>query len=60
VSSLKQRFLSTSATCVAPPAGLPQARQAWRQALAIYDDIGHPGADKVRAKLTGTMDREMS
>jgi len=30
---------------------LPQARQAWQQALDIYDDIQHPGADKVRAKL---------
>jgi DNA-binding SARP family transcriptional activator/Tfp pilus assembly protein PilF len=30
---------------------LPQARQAWRQALAIYDDIQHPDAGKVRAKL---------
>ena len=33
---------------------LPQARQAWRQALAIYDDIRHPSADKVRAKLAST------
>jgi DNA-binding SARP family transcriptional activator/tetratricopeptide (TPR) repeat protein len=33
---------------------LPQARQAWRQALAIYDDIGHPGASKVRAKLASS------
>jgi tetratricopeptide (TPR) repeat protein/transcriptional regulator with XRE-family HTH domain len=32
---------------------LPQARQAWQQALAIYDDIQHPDADKVRAKLAG-------
>ena len=30
---------------------LPQARQAWQQALAIYDDLRHPGADQVRAKL---------
>jgi tetratricopeptide (TPR) repeat protein len=38
---------------------LPQARQAWRQALDIYDDMRYPGADKVRAKLTSTeaMDR---
>lgn len=33
---------------------LPQARDAWRQAVAIYDDIKHPRAAKVRAKLTGT------
>jgi DNA-binding SARP family transcriptional activator/Tfp pilus assembly protein PilF len=33
---------------------LPQARQAWRQALAIYDDIQHLNADKVRAKLAST------
>lgn len=33
-------------------AGEPEAaRQAWRQALAIFDDIDHPGADGVRAKL---------
>jgi tetratricopeptide (TPR) repeat protein/DNA-binding XRE family transcriptional regulator len=32
---------------------LPQAREAWRQALAILDDIQHPDADKVRAKLAG-------
>lgn len=30
---------------------LPQARQAWQQALAIYDTAHHPGAGKVRAKL---------
>ena len=33
---------------------LPQARQAWQQALAIYDDIEHPDAEKVRAKLAST------
>jgi tetratricopeptide (TPR) repeat protein len=31
-----------------------QARQAWREALAIYDNIQHPGADNVRAKLAST------
>src|SRR5262249_47426015 len=35
---------------------LPQARHAWQQALAIYDDIQHPAANKVRAKLTGRED----
>lgn len=30
---------------------LPQARDAWQQALAIYDEIQHPSADKVRSKL---------
>jgi DNA-binding SARP family transcriptional activator/tetratricopeptide (TPR) repeat protein len=30
---------------------LPRARQAWQEALAIYDDIQHPYAEKVRAKL---------
>jgi tetratricopeptide (TPR) repeat protein len=34
---------------------LPQARQAWQQALAIYDDVQHPGADKVRAKLAASL-----
>ena len=33
---------------------LPQARQAWQQALAIYDNIQHPSAGKVRAKLAST------
>jgi tetratricopeptide (TPR) repeat protein len=32
---------------------LPQARQAWQQALAIHDAIQHPDAAKVRAKLAG-------
>jgi tetratricopeptide (TPR) repeat protein len=36
---------------------LPEARQAWQQALAIYDDIQHPGADKVRAKLIASLPR---
>ncbi len=34
-------------------AGSPgQARDAWRRALAILDDLHHPGAGQVRAKLT--------
>jgi tetratricopeptide (TPR) repeat protein len=33
---------------------LPQARQAWQQALAIFEDLQHPDAEKVRAKLDGT------
>jgi len=32
----------------------PQARQAWQQALAIYEDIDHPDAGKIRAKLAAT------
>jgi DNA-binding XRE family transcriptional regulator/tetratricopeptide (TPR) repeat protein len=32
---------------------LTQAREAWQQALAILDDLGHPDAGKVRVKLTG-------
>ena len=33
-------------------AGEPsQARQAWQQALAIFDDLEHPDAEKIRAKL---------
>jgi DNA-binding SARP family transcriptional activator/tetratricopeptide (TPR) repeat protein len=36
-------------------AGLPaQARQQWQQALAILDDLQHPNADQVRAKLAAT------
>jgi tetratricopeptide (TPR) repeat protein/DNA-binding XRE family transcriptional regulator len=30
-----------------------QARQAWQQALAILDDLAHPLAGQVRAKLAG-------
>jgi tetratricopeptide (TPR) repeat protein/transcriptional regulator with XRE-family HTH domain len=36
---------------------LSPARQAWQQALAIYDDIQHPGADRVRAKLMASLPR---
>jgi len=35
-------------------AGEPaQARQAWQQALAMFEDMQHPDADQVRAKLDG-------
>jgi tetratricopeptide (TPR) repeat protein/transcriptional regulator with XRE-family HTH domain len=38
-------------------AGEPaQAQEAWQQALAILDDIQHPDADQVRAKLAGLAD----
>jgi tetratricopeptide (TPR) repeat protein/transcriptional regulator with XRE-family HTH domain len=33
---------------------LPRAREAWRQALSILDELQHPQADEVRAKLAGT------
>jgi DNA-binding SARP family transcriptional activator len=33
---------------------LAQAREAWQQALAILDDIQHPDAGQVRAKLAST------
>ncbi len=33
-----------------------EAREAWHQALAIFEDIQHPNADLVRAKLAGTVD----
>jgi tetratricopeptide (TPR) repeat protein len=29
------------------------ARDEWRRALAILDEIGHPNADDVRARLGG-------
>jgi tetratricopeptide (TPR) repeat protein/transcriptional regulator with XRE-family HTH domain len=35
---------------------LSQARYAWQQALAILEDLQHPDADKVRAKLASTKD----
>jgi DNA-binding SARP family transcriptional activator len=35
---------------------LAQARQAWQQALAILQDLQHPDADQVRAKLASTND----
>jgi DNA-binding SARP family transcriptional activator/tetratricopeptide (TPR) repeat protein len=31
----------------------PGAREAWRQALTILDDLHHPAAESVRAKLAG-------
>jgi DNA-binding SARP family transcriptional activator len=33
-----------------------QARQDWQQALAILEDLQHPHADQVRAKLASTRD----
>jgi DNA-binding SARP family transcriptional activator len=33
------------------------AREAWRQALVILEDLQHPGADQVRAKLASANDR---
>lgn len=30
-----------------------EARASWRQALAILDDLHHPGRERVRAKLAG-------
>jgi hypothetical protein len=30
---------------------LARARDAWQQALAILEDLQHPDADQVRAKL---------
>ena len=35
---------------------LPRARQAWQQALVIYDEIYHPDAGKVREKLASAAD----
>jgi DNA-binding SARP family transcriptional activator/tetratricopeptide (TPR) repeat protein len=37
---------------------LAQAREAWQQALAILDDIQHPDAGQLRAKLASTNDHE--
>jgi tetratricopeptide (TPR) repeat protein/transcriptional regulator with XRE-family HTH domain len=38
-------------------AGEPtHARQAWQQALVILDDLQHPDADQIRAKLASTTD----
>jgi tetratricopeptide (TPR) repeat protein len=36
---------------------LAQAREAWQQALAIGEDLQHPFADKIRAKLASTKDQ---
>ncbi len=33
-----------------------QGREAWQEALAIFEDIQHPHAAQVRAKLAGTID----
>ena len=35
---------------------LAQAREAWQQALAILDDLPHPEAGQLRAKLASTND----
>jgi DNA-binding SARP family transcriptional activator/tetratricopeptide (TPR) repeat protein len=35
---------------------LDQARESWQQALAIFEDIQHPDADEVRAKLASASD----
>jgi tetratricopeptide (TPR) repeat protein/DNA-binding XRE family transcriptional regulator len=35
-----------------------QAREAWQQALAILDELGHPDADQVRAKLASLDGRD--
>jgi hypothetical protein len=32
---------------------LGHSREAWQQALAIFDDIQHADPDRVRAKLAG-------
>jgi DNA-binding SARP family transcriptional activator len=36
---------------------LAQARENWQQALAIFEDLQHPGAGQVRAKLASTNDQ---
>jgi hypothetical protein len=36
---------------------LALARDTWQQALAIFEDIQHPDAGQVRAKLASTNDR---
>jgi hypothetical protein len=28
-----------------------EAREAWRSALALFDDLGDPGSDRIRARL---------
>jgi hypothetical protein len=33
------------------------ARRAWQDALAIRDDLGHPGTGELRAKITDTRQR---
>ncbi len=35
---------------------LAQARETWQQALATFEDLQHPDADMVRAKLASTND----
>jgi hypothetical protein len=35
-------------------------RAVWQQALAILEDLQHPDADQVRAKLASTDDRASS
>jgi len=46
---MKRRFLPTRDT--RHVAGeLPQAREAWQQALAIFEESQHPDTEKVRDK----------
>jgi tetratricopeptide (TPR) repeat protein len=37
-----------------------QARLAWQQALALHDQLGHPAADKIRAKLAAAAEPDVS
>jgi DNA-binding SARP family transcriptional activator len=39
---------------------LAQAREAWQEALAILQDLQHPDADQVRAKLAGADGQALS
>jgi DNA-binding SARP family transcriptional activator len=40
--------------------GPDRAREAWQQALAIFEELRHPDADKVRAKLASTDDHSIA
>jgi tetratricopeptide (TPR) repeat protein/transcriptional regulator with XRE-family HTH domain len=35
---------------------LPRARETWKQALTVLEDLEHPDAEKIRAKLASTDD----
>jgi len=56
-STEAESLISLGETCQAADK-LAQAREAWQQALAVFDDLrNHDAADKVRAMLTNTESR---
>lgn len=51
--------LSNLGDCHQESGQLEAARQAWRQALATLNDVGHTDAQNVQAKLDVMKDRHL-